>query len=242
MTRTRAALRPSELSAATLPRFRDALMVAEAKGATHALRTYPGLRRLELPRLRPRMTKTFDGVVGRRRVARALGDEPPSARALSRLLHLGHGVTGPDGRGPSPSAGNLQPVELYLASLTQGWWKERAYHYDRAGHALADLGVESSREVLAPWLPSLHQVEGGAALVILVGDCRSVDEKYGDRAPRFLLLEAGHVMQSLALAAASVDLAVVPIGGFLEAPLARWLRLPAYDAVLYCALLGLPRG
>ena len=45
-------------------------------------------------------------------------------------------------------------------------------------------------------------------------------------------------MQSLALAAASVDLSLVPIGGFFEPRLSKLLRLPSYDAVLYCGVLG----
>ncbi|MBX3275194.1 MAG: SagB/ThcOx family dehydrogenase [Sandaracinaceae bacterium] len=242
MNRTRAALRPSELSTATFPRFRDALIAAEAAGATHALRTYPGLSRVPLPRPRARLTKAFDAVVAARRCGRRLGAELPDRAALGRLCALGHGVTGPDGRGPAPSAGNLQPIELYVLVLCDGWLARSAYHYDRAAHALADLAVPLERAALEGEVPSLAQVEGGALLFLLVGDTRAVAAKYGDRAPRFLLLEAGHVMQSLALAAASVDLGLVPIGGFLEAPLAARLRLPAYDAVLYAALAGASRG
>ncbi len=241
MIRTRAALRPSELSDSTLPRFRDGLVAAEAAGVSHRLRSYPGTTRIALARPSRRLFESFDAVVERRRSARALDTRVPTKRELSRVLHLGHGVTGEDGRGPAPSAGNLQPIELYLLVMGEGWLRPSAYHYDRGAHALCDLEVEIARERLEPSMPSFRQVDGGAIVLVLAGDTRAVDRKYGDRAPRFLLLEAGAVMHSLALAAASVGACVVPVGGFLEAPLARMLRLPEYDAVLYCGLLGYPR-
>lgn len=242
MTRTRQQLRPSELSEATFPRFREDLVAVEARGDTeHALRSYPGHRRIALVRPRARVLTRFDPIMESRRSARALADETLPRDALSRLLFLGHGVTGPDGRGPSPSAGNLQSVELYLVSRAPGWLSPGAYHYDRGAHALSDLAVRFEAGALLALVPSLTQVEGGSALIVLVGDTRRVAPKYGDRAPRFLLLEAGHVMQSIALAAHSVGASVVPIGGFFDEGLARRLRLPPYDAVLYCGVLGAPR-
>jgi len=81
-------------------------------------------------------------------------------------------------------------------------------------------------------------VEGGALLWILVGDGARVAAKYGDRGGRFLLLEAGHLMQNLCLLSASLGLATVPMGGALEPEVARALSLPASDAVLYVALCG----
>lgn len=235
--RTRDALRPSELSEATFPRFRDDLIAAEAAAVPHALRAYPGARRVPLPRPRARLTVRFDEVVARRRSARALDRALPGPRDLGRILALGHGVTGEAGRGPAPSAGNLQPISLYLLVPEGGWLAPGAYHYDRAAHALADLAAPVTREQLAGLFPSLAQVEGGSLALVLAGDTRLVGEKYGDRAPRFLLLEAGHVMHSLVLAAASVGRSLVPVGGFLDEAVAAHLRLPAYDAVLYGGLL-----
>ena len=62
--------------------------------------------------------------------------------------------------------------------------------------------------------------------------------KYGDRGLRFLLLEAGHLMQNLCLASASLGLATTPLGGYFEADLAQRLTLPPTDEVLYLGLCG----
>ena len=73
---------------------------------------------------------------------------------------------------------------------------------------------------------------------MLVGDGERAAAKYGGRGLRFLLLEAGHLMQNLCLVSASMGLTTVPLGGYFEADLARRLTLPATDEVLYLGLCG----
>jgi hypothetical protein len=65
--------------------------------------------------------------------------------------------------------------------------------------------------------------------------------RYGDRAGRFLLLEAGHLMQSLCLLSAAQGLCTVPLGGVFESEITRQFTLPATDAVLYAGACGAAR-
>lgn len=239
--RARHGLALTELRPSSFPAFRDSIIAAEARGASHALRSYPGYPKVPLPRPRRRALTSFDAIVLNRRTARGLAAAQPDAKALGRILYLGHGVTGPDGRAPAPSAGNLQAVELHLITLAPGWLPAGAYHYDRNGHHLARLADGGDRGSLAAHVPSLAQIEGGGLLLVLAGDLERAAAKYRERAARFLLLEAGHVMQSLCLSAASVKHGVVPIGGYFEAALAERLVLPETDVVLYAAILGAPR-
>jgi len=87
-------------------------------------------------------------------------------------------------------------------------------------------------------VPSLPLVAGGALLWILVGDGVRVQAKYGVRGLRFLLLEAGHLMQNLCLLSTSLGLATVPLGGFFENDIARALALPPGDVVAYMGICG----
>src|SRR5206468_2967751 len=122
--------------------------------------------------------------------------------------------------------------ELYLVPLEPGWLGQGAYHYDRQGHCLARVVAEAPRPRWADLVPSLGLVEGGALLWVLVGDVGRVRRKYGERSLRFLLQESGHLMQTLCLASASLGLATVPMGGYLERAVAcgclavvrRWCR------------------
>lgn len=237
MPRARRLLAATELRPSAFPAFRDAILAAEQ--APHATRAYPGYPSVPLPKPRRRLA-TFDGVVRARRSHWRLADAQLEPSALARVLALGHGLTGPEGRGPSPSAGNLQPIEVYLWPLAPGWLAPGAYHYDRAAHRLARVAEGATRAELAPAVPSLGQIEGGGALLVLAADVDRVERKYADRAARFALLEGGHVLGALGLAATSAGVSLVPIGGYFEAALADRLALPEGDAIVHAGVLGRP--
>lgn len=222
-----------ELDPTSFPAWRD--RIDAAPDPAHEPRSYPGYPTAELPRYHKRWLgrTSLDEALTRRRSARELSTTQPTAAQLGAVLHLAHGITGDAGRGPNPSAGGLQAIELYVSSLVPGWL-DGAYHFDRAAHRLARVTGSLSPDLV----PALVTMSGGAALVIVVGDRGRVATKYGDRASRFLLLEAGHVMQSLCLAAVAADVRIVPLGGFFERPIAAALALPKTDDVLYCAVVG----
>ena len=193
---------------------------------------------MALDRSRPRPLAGLEKALVERRCVRRLGREVPSRKVLGRLLQYAHGVCAGEGRGPAPSSGGLQAVELYVAAFEASWLPPGVHHYDRAGHHLSQVVKGTDRARWRTLVPSIEQVEGGALLWILVGDVERVGAKYGDRGGRFLLLEAGHVMQNLCLMSASLKLSTVPLGGALEPEIAKELSLPESDAVLYVALCG----
>jgi SagB-type dehydrogenase family enzyme len=231
-----------ELDATSYPEWRDGIVAAEASGEAlpGAPRSYPGYPRWPLDRVRPRLWGSLDRVLTQRRCQRELSTALPARRILSRLLQLSHGITGPHAAGPNPSAGGLQAMELYLALFEPSWLPAAVYHYDRAGHHLSQVAAGTERADWERRVPSLSLVRGGALLWILVGDGGRVARKYGERAARFLLQEAGHLMQNLCLLSSSLHLATVPLGGYFERDIARRLVLPPTDFVLYVGLCGSP--
>lgn len=235
-----ASFRATELDRCTYPAWREAIGEAEASGAAlpSPPRSYPGYPRWTLERVRPRWWPSLDGAMLRRRCLYPLGTSLPSRRILSRLLQISHGITGEHSRGPVPSAGGLQALELYMGVLTEDWLPSGWYHYDRAGHYLSQLVSGLDRDSLRDIIPSLERMEGGVLLWLAIGDGERVAAKYAERGWRFLLLEAGHLMQNLCLVSASLGLATVPLGGFFERELARRLMLLDGDEVLYAGLLG----
>jgi SagB-type dehydrogenase family enzyme len=231
-----------ELDAASYPEWRDGILEAEARGeaAPGAPRSYPGYPRWPLDRFRPRLWCSLDRILARRRCLRNLSTVLPPRRILSRLLQAGHGVTGPLFAGPAPSAGGLQALELYLAVFESGWLPAGLYHYDRAGHYLSQLVAGAGRAAWERRIPSLGLVRGGALLWVLVGDGGRVAQKYDTRAVRFLLQEAGHLMQNLCLLCVSLGLVTVPLGGYFERDVASQFVLPRNDLVLYVGVCGRP--
>jgi SagB-type dehydrogenase family enzyme len=229
--------RLTELDRASWPEFRDRILQFEANDHAEP-RTYPGYPRFALAKVGARLWPPLDRVLRARRCERRLGDAFPAPRVLSRLLRFAHGSLGDHARGPTPSAGGLQAIELYLAHWCNAWLPAGLYHYDRAGHHLSQIGAKTSQAEWHALVPALPLVDGGSLLWILVGDGARVEAKYGARGLRFLLLEAGHLMQNLCLQSASLGLSTVPLGGFLEGDIAHALKLPATDVVLYVGVCG----
>jgi SagB-type dehydrogenase family enzyme len=151
---------------------------------------------------------------------------------------MAHGITGKSYAGPVPSAGGLQALELYLGILHPGWLPPGIYHYDRIGHFLSQIAAEPAAGMWERAVPSLQQVQGGSVLWLLIGDGARVKAKYSERGLRFLLLEAGHLMQNICLLSASLGWVTMPLGGFFERDIARRLQLPRTDVVLYTGVSG----
>ena len=233
-------LRRTELDRSTFPELRERMGRAEVEGAVPEARSYPGYPRWSLERMRPgRWRPSLEAVLASRRCESALGTETPGRRTLSRLLQSAHGITGAHDRGPNPSAGGLQALELYLVHWSSASWLPAGlYHYDRRGHHLSQIVERADRAAWEPIVPSLIGLSGGSMLWVLVGDVPRMAAKYGDRAGRFLLLEAGHLMQSLCLLSRSLGLCTIPLGGSFEREVARRFVLPATDAVLYVGACG----
>jgi SagB-type dehydrogenase family enzyme len=232
--------RATELDRTNFPAWRDGILEAEASGAAMPglPRSYPGYPRWPLDRVRPRWLISLERTLVRRRCRYPLGTAVPDRARLSRLLQMSHGITGPNAAGPVPSAGGLQALELYLAVLTPGWLPIGLYHYDRAGHHLSQVRSPVSRPDLLPLVPSLEQLDGGGVVWIIVGDGVRAAGKYGERGLRFLLLEAGHLMQNLCLLSTSLGLVTVPLGGFFEREIGWLLQLTPGDVVLYLGACG----
>jgi SagB-type dehydrogenase family enzyme len=231
--------RLTELDATNWPEIRDQILRFEHDAPLGEPRSYPGYPHWQLDRVKPRWWPSLDRTLHARRCLRRLGKDLPTRRTLSRLLHFAHGVNDSLSRGPTPSSGGLQSLELYVVNFADGWLPAGGYHFDRLGHHLSQLHAGSNVAEWKAMAPSLSLVDGGALFWILVGDGARIEAKYGPRGYRFLLLEAGHLMQNLCLLSASLGMCTVPLGGFFERAIAKALQLPDSDVVAYTGIAGL---
>ncbi|MSQ93164.1 MAG: SagB/ThcOx family dehydrogenase [Gemmataceae bacterium] len=232
--------RLTELDRTTWPEIRDQILQFEHVESLSEPRSYPGYPHWPLAHVSARLWPPLDRVLRARRSQRRLGTDLPARKTLSRLLLFAHGVHAELARGPVPSSGGLQSLELYLVNFATGWLPTGLYHYDRAGHHLAQIAKDADRLHWQSIVPSLPLVEGSVLLWVLVGDGARIAKKYGPRGNRFLLLEAGHLMQNLCLLSASLGLGTVPLGGFFEGEVRRAFTLLPTDVVAYLGVLGGP--
>ncbi|MDQ7843933.1 MAG: SagB family peptide dehydrogenase [Armatimonadota bacterium] len=191
---------------------------------------------------------SFEAVLRRRGSSRAFGEGALSLADFATILYAAYGITRraghiarPDGR-TVPSGGALYPLDVYAAVQRVEGLPPGVYHYDPAGHRLAALRSDSPREELVRGLVDPSLAEASAVMMLAACFWRS-RFKYGLRAYRFVLLEAGHLAQNVLLTAAALDLAVLPIGGYFDRRIDDLLALDGvHESVVYLLALGLHAG
>jgi SagB-type dehydrogenase family enzyme len=163
----------------------------------------------------------------------------PALLELSTLLDAAYGVRLRDdgARRTVPSGGALYPLELYPVVLAVQDVEPGVYHYDPFVHRLADLARETGS--LGPALVNPELLDRTSVAVVITAVFWRSRFKYGQRAYRFALLEAGHVAQNLLLAAAALELEALPLGGFYDRRLEAAIGVDGVDeSAIYLLLVG----
>lgn len=211
-------------------------VAASATRAVLRSRTRPAVH-LPPPRLPP---VPLDEALRRRRSARAFGPGQVSLPDVSSLLAAACGVTARPAEGPAlrsvPSGGALYPLELYVLAARVEGLEPALHHFDPLRHVLERMPEGNPGGPLSPYREAL---DAAGLLVVVTGVFWRSRFKYGLRGYRFTLLEAGHVGQSLLLAAAALELAALPVGGFYDRRVERLLGVDGVnESALYAFALG----
>lgn len=164
-----------------------------------------------------------------RRSRRSYSGDPLSLIEVATLLYYTVGVTGRAWWGGPrrvyPSAGALQPVEAYLVATRVEELEPGAYHYNPGRHALEPLRQgDYSRFLYEASLGQDHVAEASAVVVLTIVYSRTAS-KYGYRAYRYALLDAGFAGENLYLAVEAMGLATVAVGAFYDEKICWLLRL-----------------
>lgn len=185
--------------------------------------------------------------MGSRRSGRAFGTTALSPAQLSILMQCACGVTErvTDDTGntwgfrAAPSGGALFPVEAYVVVLHVDAIEPGLYAYDPEAHALRHVRGGSFAADLGDATYMRPECEAAGMCLLLAASFPRTKFKYGERGYRFALLEAGHIVQNLLLAAEAIGLAGVPVGGFVDARVNSMLSLDGREhAAIYLALVG----
>jgi SagB-type dehydrogenase family enzyme len=159
---------------------------------------------------------------------------PLSSREIGRLAWAAQGITHEGGKRTAPSAGGLHPLELYVVALRVSDLEPGVYRYDPHGSRLVAHRPGDRAEALVAAALGQEPVRHAAAVFVLAGVWERTTAKYGARGRDYVLIEAGHASQNLMLAAVSLELKVVPVGGFYQDKMDAWLGVDgARESVLY---------
>ncbi len=190
---------------------------------------------IKLPAPDTEGSMSLEEVLSRRRSLRSYyRNRPLSLQDMAQLLWAAQGQTADWGGRTAPSAGALYPLELYAATDKCVW------HYLADRHHAEATAQEDIRDAL--WAAALHQYPLATAPMIFVMTAiyqRTV-RRYGDRAERYVTLEAGHAAENLLLQAVALGLGAVVVGAFNDEQVAAALRLPGDEQPLYLIPVGHP--
>lgn len=177
---------------------------------------------------------SLEEALARRRSIRSYTKQELTLEQISQLLWAGQGITASWGGRTAPSAGALYPIELYLVK------KDGVWHYLPQGHQMEKVKDGDVRLALAAAALAQAAPKDAPVTFIINGVYERTAVKYGDRAERYVKLEAGHVCQNILLQAVALDLGGVPIGAFNDTAIQKVLSIPSDHQPFYLVPIGYP--
>lgn len=178
-----------------------------------------------------------------RRSERTFAERSLDVAHVSTLLHAAYGVThageAEQKFRAAPSGGGLYPLEVYVAARAVDGLERGVYHFDPLRHRIGAVGGEDAVAALLA-ASAYPEITSTCGMVVLIAAVFWRSRfKYAIRGYRFTLLEAGHVVQNLLLAATALELASLPLGGYYDRAVDDALGLDGVnESMIYAACVG----
>jgi SagB-type dehydrogenase family enzyme len=102
------------------------------------------------------------------------------------------------------------------------------------------LRNQDRRQLIAAATGNQEAAVVAPILFVITGVVARTAGRYGDRAERYVTLEAGHACQNLLLEATALGLGAVPIGAFDDEGVRAALRVGEDELPLYIVPVGHP--
>ena len=143
----------------------------------------------------------------------------------------------------APSAGALYPVETYIIAHNVEGLERGVYHYNIRQHVLEEIRLGDHTDQICTAAMG-QEVCGRSAVVFLwTAVFQRCKFKYGQRAYRYIYLDAGHIAENLALAAVSLGLASCPIAALYDDEVNAVPDVDGIEeSVIYMTVVGWPEG
>ncbi|MDQ7032827.1 MAG: SagB/ThcOx family dehydrogenase [Desulfonauticus sp.] len=184
----------------------------------------------------------FVSILQKRRSVRNFTDQSLSFQEMSYLLFAAYGVTGRAGfyaLKTSPSAGGLYPCQVYVQVNRVEKLSPGFYFFSPEHNSLTLYKKGDFSESMASCCLGQSFVQMAAVNIIISAIFRQNMIKYGHRGLRYILLDAGHMMQNVLLASANLNLGSCPVGAFFDDELNELMELDGQEeSVVYLCSVG----
>lgn len=196
---------------------------------------------------------SLEKAIKMRRSVREYKDSPLSLTEISQILWAAQGFTRERKEPPArwnpkyewqgglrtaPSAGALYPMEIYLLAGKVEGLPGGLYKYIPKNHALSILAGADKRKALCQAALGQPQVEKAPAVILMAGVYERTSYKYGQRAERYVHMEAGSVAENVYLQATALGIGTVLIGAFNDDEVKKVMKLPADESPLIIMPMG----
>lgn len=183
-------------------------------------KTYPNpLSVVELPPPEEEGGIPLWTALSRRRSRRDYSAKPITREQLSQLIWGSYGVSGRYGTyylRTAPSAGALYPVETYLVVNSVEEVETGLYHYNPPKHNLEQLKKGDLGKALARACLGQGMIATASVVFVWTAIAARSKGKYGERAFRYIYMDAGHIGENLYLSAEALGLGCCGVGAFYD--------------------------
>jgi len=205
----------------------------------------PQAGKIELPAFEPGQPMSLDKTLRQRKSIRDYQERSISKGQLAYLLWASTGIQrvedGYEFR-TAPSAGALYPIETYVIVNNVKALEPGVYHYAIKSHQLELLQQRDLRRQIAAAALGQGMCAAAATVFIWTAVFERCKWKYGQRAYRYIYLDAGHIAENLALAAVSLNLGTCEIGALYDDSVNAIIGVDGTEeSTIYMAAVGLPK-
>ena len=200
--------------------------------------------KIDLPSFDPSRPMSLDQTLKQRKSIRQFQPRSISKGQLSYLLWASTGIHRvEDGYAfrTAPSAGALYPIETYVVANSVRTIEAGLYHYSIRNHQLEQLRRNDLRQHIATAARGQGMCASASAVFVWSALFERCKWKYGQRAYRYIYLDAGHIAENLALAAVSLNLGSCEIGALYDEQANEIVDVDGVEeSVIYMAAVGVP--
>ncbi len=205
---------------------------------------YAGSPLIQLPTDVDFASLSLDVALKVRKSIRRYANKPVTLEQLSYLVWAASGVQRVE-QGfafrTAPSAGGLFPIETYLVVNNVADIPKGLYHYRVAQHALEILRPGEHGADLAEAAMSQSTCAHSAFVFIWTSIFQRTRWKYGDRAYRYIYLDAGHIAENVALTAAAMGIGTCQIAAIFDDEVNEIIGVDGTEeSAIYLTTVGVP--
>ena len=205
---------------------------------------YPEAQKIELATFEPSQLMSLDRALRQRKSIRDFQAKAISQGQLSYLLWASTGIQRIE-QGYAfrtvPSAGALYPIETYVVVNNVRKLQAGVYHYSVKNHQLEQIKLGEFQQAISAAALGQEMCASGAAVFVWSAVFERCKWKYGQRAYRYMYLDAGHIAENLALAAVSINLGSCEIGALYDDHVNAIVGIDGTEESVLCmAVVGIP--